>query len=360
MALLSTVIILTGCEKKEPEYKIQIINNHDLIPGQHWQLSVLKLEYAESYFAEDGWRETYETLNNTEIQWEVESPEIVSVDSCGVVTAHEYGESRVTAYYAPYNSTYTTTIKVGKYLDFRPIYGNFSSNGEFCRDDSYQGLLNQLIEQGVDRDHDNMISEEEIHAVEQLHLSNVSSTYIEVCTNIKRLDITIKENFEMHHNTKLEYVKIFGFEAGKNVNLDFSSCSELRYLELIDCKIVDIDLSGCSKLEYLDYRGFLDYRGGTDEPYTFDCRNCPNLLYVNINKAHNWGAYYNKNSIRLDPFFHHYYSQNPQRERTQAEKDELAYNGGLSELFPWSSNLDYETRNVLVNYEWYFNATLIQ
>ena len=361
VALLSTVIILTGCEKQHPEYKIQIVDNHDLIPGQHWKLTVIELPYTYDYYKVYGYEDRYETISNTDILWEVESPEIVSIDSCGGVTAHKYGETRVTAYYAPYNSTYTTTIKVGEYLDFSPIYNPTPLESH--------DLFNQLIKQGVDSNLDNMISEDEIHAVEQLDLTDVTFPYIDVCTNLKRLEISTWGNFKMVNNTKLEYVEIINAgwmfldrndnyqETELNVKLDLSSCSELKYLELGECILENVDLSGCSKLEYLDYYG------AVAKPYTFDCRNCPNLLYVNIDSFHkalSCGRYNQNSIIRLDPFFHYYYSQNPQRERTQAEKNELAYNGGLSELFPWSSGLTQENRNVLVNYEWYFNATLIQ
>ena len=355
---MATVVVLSGCEKEQPEYKIQIVDNHDLIPGQHWQLTVIELPYTYDYYKVHGFQDRYETISNTDILWEVESPEIVSIDSCGGVTAHKYGETRVTAYYAPYNSTYTTTIKVGEYLDFSPIY---NPNNPESHD-----LFNQLIKQGVDSNHDNMISEDEIHAVEQLDLEDVFFPYVDVCTNLKRLEISTWGDFKMQNHTNLEYVEIFysslrimddngNYQKNEmTVNLDLSSCSELKYLELHDCKIVNIDLSGCSKLECLDYWGELA------EPYTFDCRNCPNLLYVNIDVIHDFVDNYGKTSIRLDPFFYQYYSQNPQRERTQDKKNELAYHSRLSELFPWSSDLLFETQQKLVNYEWYFNAILMQ
>ena len=371
MALLSAVVVLTGCEKKkDPEFKIQIVGNHDLIPGQHWQLNVLKMYYMDEYCDGNSWSSTYETLNNTKIQWEVEHPEILSIDSCGMITAHNYGETRVTAYYAPCNCSYTTTIKVGEYLDFSPC---LVFNGrEFWAKDN-DAVFNRLIETGADKDKDGKISAEEIHQVEELDCTDMSPfirfPFLDVCTNLKKIYIcSYEQEFDFSYNPLLEDIYVEAEKvivSPKNSNLksltiassvahlDLSACDKLQSLEILRSEIEYLDLSGCSSLEFLEYEDI------EDRPFCFDCSACPNLHYVNI-------QYYNKRSttIKMDPFFYTHYQKEPYRKRNNETTPDDFYDN-IQKYYPWYEHCNAHPGgaripDMILTYEWYFDAQLIQ
>ena len=141
--------------------------------------------------------------------------------------------------------------------------------------------------------------------------------------------------------------------ASSVAHLDLSACDKLQSLEILRSEIEYLDLSGCSSLEFLEYEDI------EDRPFCFDCSACPNLHYVNI-------QYYNKRSttIKMDPFFYTHYQKEPYRKRNNETTPDDFYDN-IQKYYPWYEHCNAHPGgaripDMILTYEWYFDAQLIQ
>ena len=267
MALLSAVVVLTGCEKRDT-YSIRILTS-PLCPGMQWQLQV---NLSRDLYPTNKERPNYSKYE--ELIWESMNPEIATIEN-GIIYPIAEGDVEVTVYHPGYKISDRATFHIGHYV-------------EFTDPDCYDYLKSA----GYDTDNDGLFSLEEMANITEIRDTIEFSQqeeeggirwipYLGMMKNLEAfMSIEYPESMNYFHfptidfsrNTKLKYLTLCGWENVKIANPD------LKYLFLYRCKDMDVDLRMSPNLEHLYCFPYLESTIAV--PYSLDCSQNPNLKYV--------------------------------------------------------------------------------